>query len=558
MKRTMNAVALVLTLGLAWGQFAAAQTATRRSRTATKKTETAVTAEDVKALRDALAAQQQQIEELRKELQQRDDSFRAAQQRLDQAATAAAEAQTKAVAAQTSAEEQKTSYTQLVSDVNAIKGNMTTAALSAQEDQKRVSALEGVVGRFRFNGDIRVRQEDFFGSGAGSCASTVTNCNPRARERIRARFGVDAKLGEDFTAGFYLASGVLTDPTSTNETLTNMFEKKAVGIDRAFVAYNPSYAKWMTLTGGKFAATWIKTNQTFDPDLNPEGFSEKFSFNVSNPFLKNITFTGMQLLYNEVNRPGSASACVPGVFACTNGSSFTGGDSFAVGGQVAAKLQLTKRWSLAPAYTVLNWRNNDVILNASSGVGGPVFAPNGMTNATVTTTSGGVSITRFLSGFLYSDLILDSNVATGFSKLPNWRILVEYLDNLNAADHPLSTTGAVLTNVGSQSHMYRVQTELGQQKKQGDWMLTYSFHRQEQDSAIASFVESDQRAPTNIVQHTFAAMYRVKNNVTLSYTQWIGRTLNSNLQNRVLGPGYTTGQQEDYLKRMQFDVVYSF
>ena len=75
---------------------------------------------------------------------------------------------------------------------------------------------------------------------------------------------------------------------------------------------------------------------------------------------------------------------------------------------------------------------------------------------------------------------------------------------------------------------------------------------------IAAFDESDQRARTNILQHTFAVNYRVRNNTTLSYTQWIGRTLNSNLQNRVLGPGFTTGQQEDFLKRMQFDVIYSF
>ena len=88
---------------------------------------------------------------------------------------------------------------------------MTSAALQSQEEQKRVTTVEGFLGRFRMSGDIRVRQEDFFGSGAGACAAGQ-NCNPRARERIRLRFGIDGKLGEDFLGGIALASGVLTDP----------------------------------------------------------------------------------------------------------------------------------------------------------------------------------------------------------------------------------------------------------------------------------------------------------------------------------------------------------
>jgi hypothetical protein len=561
MKRSLAIVMLALMAIPAWGQTA------RKKAPAKAAPPPAVTAEDVRALRDALAAQQQQINQLREELRHRDDAFRSAQQKLEQATTSASEAQVKAAAAQTASDEQKDSYAKLASDVKDMQGNMTTAALQSQEDQKRVASVEGLVGRFRFNGDVRIRQEDFFGSGAGACASSVTNCNPRVRERIRARLGVDGRLGEDFTGGFYLASGVLTDPTSTNETLTNVFEKKTVGIDRAFITYNPSAAKWLTLTGGKFAATWIKTNQTFDPDLNPEGFSEKLSWDVKgSSLLKNVTWVGIQLLYNEANRPAAAASCVVGqTNACLSAATVTGGDSYAAGGQLSAKLQVMKRWSLTPSYMILNWHNQDVILNEPNSVTGGTsatnsasFASNGMTNAFLTLTNGTTTVRKFYSQFLYSDVILDNNISTGLKKLPNWRILLEYLDNLNAQDHPLLANGSVATNLGRQSHLYRVETSLGQQRNRGDWQFTYSFHRQEQDSVIATFDESDQRAPTNIVQHTFVVAYRVRNNTSLSYTQWIGRTLNSNLQNAVLGPGFTPGTKEDYLKRMQFDVVYTF
>ena len=71
---------------------------------------------------------------------------------------------------------------------------------------------------------------------------------------------------------------------------------------------------------------------TFDSDINPEGFSEKFSFDLKSPVLKNFTVTGMQLLINE------ASA---------------GTDSYAIGGQASGKLQLGRLWIATPSLTSL-------------------------------------------------------------------------------------------------------------------------------------------------------------------------------------------------------------
>src|SRR3954447_24418821 len=118
---------------------------TRKKAPAKPAAPPAVTAEDVRALRDALAAQQQQINQLREELRHRDDAFRSAQQKLEQATTSASEAQVKAAAAQTASDEQKDSYAKLASDVKDMQGNMTTAALQSQEDQKRVASVEGLV-----------------------------------------------------------------------------------------------------------------------------------------------------------------------------------------------------------------------------------------------------------------------------------------------------------------------------------------------------------------------------------------------------------------------------
>jgi hypothetical protein len=526
-----------------------------------------VTAEDLKALRDALAAQsgalaaqQQQIQELKQDLERKDQVWQQAQQQLQQTQATAADAQNKAAAVETVANGEKTSVAKLSSDVADVKTNLTTSARSVQEERKRVSALEEVVGRFRFGGDVRVRDDSIF----QSCPT----CLDRNRARLRVRFGFDGKLNEDFVGGFYLATGSLGDSNSTNETLTNFFDRKTIGLDRGYITYQPVAHRWLQLTGGKFAYSWQRTSVTLDPDLNPEGFNEKFSFDLSTPLIKNFTVQGIQLLYNENN----------------NSKFLTGHDAFAVGGQVSGKLDFGFMTS-TPSFTILNWRNVDAILNASAfavqatttGTGttnngnvpgeGPgcasglnlpsfppcVYGPQGFTNATVTDASGK---THFLSQFLYADFILNNQFKTGSSRFP-LNLMIEYENNLNAASRPLDAKGNP-TNLGKQSHGYLADISLGQLRNRNDIQFGYAFEREEQDAIISSFAESEQRAPTNILQHRIYALWKLRPNTTASFTMWVGRTLNSNLEHAIVAPGTTVGTIEPWLKRMQYDLIYSF
>src|SRR5213594_1176062 len=541
----------------------------------------AVTAADVQALKDALAAQQQQIEQLRQAMQSRDAALQQAQQQaqqaqqqLQQAQAAASEAQQKASSAESAANEQKENVTKVNSDLADVKTTLTNNAVSTQDEQKRMSALEGLVGRFRFNGDVRVRGEDFIQNGTFD----------RNRARLRVRFGFDGKLNEDFTSGIYLATGSLGDPTTTNETLTNFFDRKTVALDKAWITYNPIAHKWVSLTGGKFAYTWQRTSATFDPDLNPEGFKEKFSWDLRTPFVKNFTIQGIELLYNESNSGSTAKARQ---------------DSYALGGQVSAKLQMGP-WTATPSFLSLKWNRPDSILQASAfavqatstgtpassttpGVGpfntpgeGPgcanvqglpspnvpncPFGPNGMTNATFI---GSDNRAHFFSGYNYADFILNNQIATGMARLP-LNVVLEFEDNLDAEPHPLDSKGAVMAGLGSQNKAYGVDVSVGQQKNKNDIQLGYAWLRQEQDSVIASFNESDQRAPTNILQHKIYALWKVRANTAAGFTWWRGRTLNTNLQNaaRVSGVGAPSslpvGTIEPYLNRLQFDLVYTF
>jgi len=191
-----------------------------------------------------------------------------------------------------------------------------------------------------------------------------------------------------------------------------------------------------------------------------------------------------------------------------------------------------------------------------------VFAPNGMTNATYLDAKG---VPHFYSGYNYADFILPNQIQTGLPRLPV-NILLEFLDNLDAESHPLGTKGQVLTHLGSQNKEYGFDASVGQVKNKNDIQVGYAWFREEQDAAIASFVESDQRAPTNVLQNRFYALWKLRANTVASFTWWHGRALNTYLENNVaLFNNYSSiptiskaGQQEPYLNRLDFDLIYTF
>jgi len=555
--------------------FASAQTAPEKTTTTTKTTTkstskttkkaaaapvkrtSTVTASEMQELRQAITAQQQalseqrtQIQALTVELQRRDAANQQQIDALKQTQASASDAATKAAAAETAANQSNESVNKLQTDVADVKLNQQNAALSTQEDQKRMVAAESVLNRFRFNGDVRVRGEGFIQNYNG-----CTACLDRYRARIRLRLGVDGKINEDFNGGIYIASGAVVngapdfkDPVSTNETLTSFFERKTVGFDRGWITYNPLAHKWLNLTGGKFAYTWIRTPLTFDNDLNPEGFSEKISYDIKNPIVKNVSVMAMQLMFNEVG---------------------AGPDSNALGTQASARLQLGNRWSMTPSFTALNWNGANAIAQAASPVtlpqpitpaaGSPLPTPvnqpirvinaNAFTNASVVLGTGTGQTRGFASGFLYTDYIVDNNIKTNWVKFPV-RVLLEYEQNLRAV--PSVTTGT------PQDKAYWLEGSIGQLRDRNDLQFGYSFARVEQDSVISQFNESDMRAATNVVQHRFYGNWMIQRNTQLAFTYWYGRTLNQNLQNAAKAPGLPAGMQDPFLNRLQLDLIYKF
>jgi len=523
---------------LALGTVMSAQTTTGATKPAKKKAPKSTMADDIRELKQMMQQQQSQIQQLQQQVQERDAAVQQLQQQVQQTQTAATEAQQRAQQVESSSSAQKESVDKLASDMKDVQTTLTNTAINTQDEQKHVAGIEGTVNRFRWNGDVRVRGEFFSDQGNPACTLLGPgNCEDRWRARIRVRLGVVGKLNEDFIAGLRIATGAQTDPTTTNETLTNAFERKNFYLDQGYITYQPVNHKWLALTGGKWAYTWNRTSVTFDPDLNPEGFDEKVNWDFNHAFLKNFNVQLLQMFFNEVSK---------------------GPDSWASGGSVSAKLQIGDWWTMVPTYTLLKWNGENAITQNAFGQAAPPFAPNGMTNSTFA--CGGK--TCFASGFFYSDFLWNNTFKTWSSRFPLY-VIGEYEQNLDAAPGQLDAAfGPGLCNglvcTSAQDKAYAVEIGLGQQKDKGDWQFGYEWRRQEADSAIASFNESDQRAPTNVLQNRFYVNYKVSKNTQLMFTDWIGRTLNSALQNAARAKGIVPGEQEPYLNRIQMDVVYTF
>ncbi len=133
MKSANRMILTVLTLAVvsaAWAQTSdsATPSPTKKNKAvAVAKAPPAITAADVQSLKDALAAQQQQIQQLSQQLQE-------AQQNWQKAQTAATDAANKAAAAQTQARQEQETVSELKSDFADLKTVSTSASNNGAND----------------------------------------------------------------------------------------------------------------------------------------------------------------------------------------------------------------------------------------------------------------------------------------------------------------------------------------------------------------------------------------------------------------------------------------
>ena len=397
---------------------------------------------------------------------------------------------------------------QLSGELQALAENtnqVTARVAHLEKDSKGLKTMLAEkpkgLGNIAFSGDLRLRYEPFLG-GSGA---------DRHRARFRLRFNATSKFSQELQGGLRLSSGSDTDPTSANQTETAFFTRKPINIDRAYLKYTPLWAKPLTITGGKFAYTWKKTELTFDNDLNPEGLSQALSFDVNAGALSNVTLVGYQLPFRE---------------------SGSGPDSYMIGGQVQTRWNLGRhKFSAHAGYS--NWFRTDTIRAAQT-----AGSLSGSSNRNA------ASATAFASRFGLLDLIAQLDIDTGNKKWP-LKLVFDYVTNTRACAQ--ADIAGVACN-SSDRQGYWAEVSVGETKNPHDVVLGYTLIHIEREAVLGAFNFSDLRSPSNVVNHRFEFGYQAYKNLTLNYTLLVGRQLVT----------ATSPVEEPWLKRMQFDAIYKF
>ena len=512
-----------------------------------------VTAADIQELKNALAAQQQQIQALQAQLRSKDEVLQAALPTRGPATPSAATAPSAGAA----------------SDSPAPAGPKPQDSTADKRQQNAGSSDERIrnlerqikgIGPISFSGDVRLRGEPFFGGPSDESLD-------RARARVRARFNALATLGEQFHAGLTLASGDINDPTSTNQTLTGFYTRKAVALDQAFVDFTPRDFKPLTLVGGKFRYPWYNTELTWDKDLNPEGAGETLAFNLTTPVLKRFALVGFQLPFAEIAGTSTTDKRIT--------------QSITYGGQLQTTWQLAPRVTLSAYTGYYDFRGSDAIAMALAhfntknpqtpltgllplGVGNPVQNSTYTTTANTVVTIGGkayptgvttVANAQFASKFGLFDNIARLYIDTGHPRVPV-TFIGDYVQNTEAcANLPnivavpantATTTYKQTLNSPCNSHYrrgYWAEGTVGRLQKKGDFQVGYTHIYIEREAVLGNFNYSDIRQGTNVTQHRFIAFYQLDPRVQLGFTALVGRPL---------------GTTEPWLTRLQFDTIYIF
>lgn len=410
------------------------------------------------------------------------------------------------------------------------------AGVSLDAVAKKEELVEGKlknIGPFSFSGDLRLRHESLFGSGPVTGAEPAT----RNRERYRVRFNVTAKLNDEISGGFSLASGDLGDPISTNNTETGFFTRKPFSIDKAYASYKPKFFKPFNVTAGKFGYTWYRTELTFDNDINVEGSSQQVSWDWKDKPFSHFAVIGFELPLLEV----------------ANGS-----DSAIFGEQVQTGWNLGPRVKAIADIAYYDYKNpNTIAENQTNGNG---FATQGTATgqggtygfsaATLTNSFGVIAGARqFGSKFGILDSIFQLDFDTGIKRFP-LTTLFNFADNTRACENvsAFAAAGVAISCNARDRQGYWAEAQFGQTKVKGDWRFGYTFARIEREAVVSAFNASDIRQPTNVAQHRIEGAYQAYPNVTLALTTFIGRQLITE----------QTPNEERWLKRMQFDFNYKF
>ncbi|MCI0694774.1 putative porin [candidate division KSB1 bacterium] len=342
-----------------------------------------------------------------------------------------------------------------------------------------------------FAGDFRVRHERTTKQEPGA---TPDVRDPRNREVVRFRFGINRRINGLFNFGARLATGSPDDPNTTDITLGDFVNDLTISLDRAYMelAY-----KNLFITGGKFANPFRTTELLWDGDVNLQGFGASYTFSGSKTIIPKLT--GVYYIVDEQTSRG---------------------DSYMGGGQLQFSINASENLSLTLAGAYYDYEIKSLV-NA---------------NAADNITSNFLNATgdAYLSDFDLIDAVATIDYR-GFGEQYPLRIVGDFVKNNGA--------------VQGEDTGFGIDLYLGKVAKKKDWRFQYGYTLAENDAVLAAFSHDNTTLPTNYEQHTLGIDYVAVENTILNLTFYHYRRHNLKSANPI---------DNDFFSRLRLNALVNF
>lgn len=357
-------------------------------------------------------------------------------------------------------------------------GTAAAAPMSDYEYNQRLESALGGANKWlkdlKFNGDVRLRYEAFdYTHGPPTTAD-----NSRNRFRFRLRYGFEKAFNPDMKVGFSMASGgaqsggVNTDPTSTNQTMDQLFNFKNIYIEKVYASYSPSWARVgpiedFNITAGKFNNPFEKgsSDMIWDRDVKPEGAAETVKFKLldSQDLDINGYVTGGQFILDEDNNNSGGDAELFALQMGINPTFYT------------PMFEKPVDWLSAVSYYCYNnyAKNSNFMIDGTTNLSG-ASANDQRGNPNL---NGGTT----LDAVHFNVVEIYNEVA-----LPLWKPLRLYHDfAINPKD------GSVPGQITDSDQAWAIGAKLNSIVKKGDWEASYAYKWIGHNAVVGAFNDSD-------------------------------------------------------------------
>ena len=384
-----------------------------------------------------------------------------------------------------------------------------TKSSEAKTDEWK-DTIPGWVSRIKLYGDLRLRYERLFNREVQEPDFSTTDIPSRDRFRLRARLFFDGAITDEISTQFMICTNQDSnqEATTTNQSFTDDFNDKGIYLHRAYASYKPKWLKGLELTGGKFKNTFLHTDIMWDPDVNPEGIYERYTYRGWEDFQPFIHLG--QMVVNEENLQTNDARLY------INQAGF----QWKIG---------PVRWTMAGSYYKwANLENSEFLHNAEY--------KNGGGNTFVVDDNG---VLQYAYDYDLWEAI--SFISFVMKDVPT-KLIFDYI--VNTADDVPS----------GQDTAWFAGFELGNRKNRGDWSFFYKYARIEKDALIGSMNDQDFYG-ANRKGHKIKFSYMLYDRLQLATAFFYTDPIVSWDPN---APTFNTDRSRMHEDRLQVDLIFVF